>query len=266
MCTVVILRRPAHEWPIVIAANRDEMASRPWLPPARHWPDRAEVTAGLDQLAGGTWLGVNDLGVVAGVLNRRSSLGPDPALRSRGELVLEALDHADATDAAAALADLDGRSYRSFNMFVADNRDAYWVKGLGPESNGGVVAEPLPEGVSMLTSFDLNDPASPRVRHYLPQFEAAEPPDPSAGDWSAWEALVANREFAPGSGPEEAMVIMTARGFGTLSGSLVALPAIEFPERRPVWRFVHGRPGNGPWREVNLSPPTRIGAARARRR
>ena len=250
MCTVVILRRPGNDWPIIIAANRDEMANRPWLPPGRHWPDRADVVAGIDQLAGGTWLGINDLGVVAGVLNRRNSLGPDPSLRSRGELVLEALDHADATDAAAALADLDGKSYRSFNMFIADNRDAYWLKGLGPDSSGKVQAEPLPQGLSMLTSRDRNDPASPRLRKFLPRFEAAPPPDPSAGNWSAWEALLASRDTE--AGPEEAMAIATDRGFGTLSGSLIALPAIEHPERRPVWRFTHGRPGEAPWRDIDL--------------
>ncbi|HSF93453.1 MAG TPA: NRDE family protein, partial [Thermohalobaculum sp.] len=122
MCTVVILRRPDHAWPIILGANRDEMAARPWKPPGRHWPDRPNVRAGIDELAGGTWLGLNDEGVVAGILNRRESLGPDERLRTRGELVLEALDHADAVDAVAALADLDGRSYRSFNMVVADNR------------------------------------------------------------------------------------------------------------------------------------------------
>ena len=266
MCTLVILRRPRHAWPAIIAANRDEMANRPWLPPARHWPDRADVVAGIDQLAGGTWLGINNLGVVAGVLNRRSSLGHDPKLRSRGELVLEALDHADATDAAAALGDLDGRSYRSFNMVVADNRDAYWIKGLGPDSKGTVKAEPLPEGLSMLTSFDRNDPASPRMHHYLPQFEEARPPDPSTGDWRDWEALLASREFPPGSGPEEAMTIITERGFGTLSGSLIALPAIEHPERRPIWRFVHGRPGEGPWQDVDLRLAIDVQAGRAARR
>jgi len=48
MCTLVILRRPEHDWPVVIGANRDEMTDRPALPPGRHWPDRAEVVAGLD--------------------------------------------------------------------------------------------------------------------------------------------------------------------------------------------------------------------------
>ena len=90
------LRRPGTAWPLVLAANRDELASRPARPPARHWPDRAEVVAGLDVQAGGSWLGINDHGVVAGVLNRTGTLGPAAGKRSRGELVLEALDHADA--------------------------------------------------------------------------------------------------------------------------------------------------------------------------
>ena len=66
-------------WPLVLAANRDELADRPARPPGRHWPDRAEVVAGLDLQAGGSWLGVNDHGVVAGVLNRPVRSAPRPA-------------------------------------------------------------------------------------------------------------------------------------------------------------------------------------------
>src|SRR5260370_23270655 len=106
MCTLVILRRPEHTWPVVIGANRDEMIDRPSKPPGRHWPDRAEVVAGIDLLAGGSWLGLNDWGVAAAVLNRQGSLGPAARPPSRGELVLEAPDHADAVPPAPALADL----------------------------------------------------------------------------------------------------------------------------------------------------------------
>src|SRR6516165_1978614 len=127
MCTLVILRRPEHRWPMLIGANRDEMIDRPWRAPGRHWADRPEVVAGLDLLAGGSWLGINDWGVAAAVLNREGSLGPMPGRRSRGELVLEALDHADAAAAAGALADLDPASYRSFNLIVADDRDGFWL-------------------------------------------------------------------------------------------------------------------------------------------
>ncbi|WP_255542830.1 NRDE family protein, partial [Azospirillum sp. INR13] len=43
MCSVILLRRPDATWPLVVAGNRDEMAGRPWLPPARHWSDRPNV-------------------------------------------------------------------------------------------------------------------------------------------------------------------------------------------------------------------------------
>src|SRR5688500_1521257 len=95
MCTLVLLRRPGAARPLVLAAHRDEMASRRARPPGRPWPDRAEVVAGADAQAGGSWLGLNDHGVAAGVLNRPGTLGPAAGKRSRGELVLEALDHAD---------------------------------------------------------------------------------------------------------------------------------------------------------------------------
>ena len=74
MCTVVILRQPDHPWPVIIAANRDEMASRLWRPPARHWEDQPHVVAGIDEEAGGTWMGLNDDGLFAAVLNRPGSV------------------------------------------------------------------------------------------------------------------------------------------------------------------------------------------------
>ncbi len=84
MCSLIILRRPGHDWPLLLAANRDEMYQRPASPPGRHWDDRPEVVAGLDRTAGGSWLGINDHGLSAAVLNREGSLGPEPGRRSRG--------------------------------------------------------------------------------------------------------------------------------------------------------------------------------------
>ncbi|HSR72031.1 MAG TPA: NRDE family protein, partial [Kiloniellales bacterium] len=224
MCTLVVLHRPGHPWPLLLAANRDEMIARPWRPPGRHWPDRPEVVAGLDETAGGSWLGINDHGVVAGVLNRRGSLGPAPDKRSRGELVLEALDHADAAVAARALGQLDPAAYRSFNLVVADNRDAFWLRNLGEAREPGqgrpkVECFPLPPGVSMLTAYDRNDPASGRIRTYLPRFENAPPPDPERGEWAAWQAILAARGGNGVEGDERdereaAMTVRLPSGFG----------------------------------------------------
>ncbi len=236
MCTVIFLRRPDHDWPLILGANRDEMSDRPWRPPGRHWPDREGVTAGMDELAGGSWLGMNDTGVVAGVLNRKDSLGPDPDLRSRGELVLEALDHADAVDSAKALTELNPGAYRSFNLFVADNRDAFWLRSLGGASDS-VELFKIPEGVSMLTAWDLNAAESTRTRHYLPLFQSAAAPEPETGDWRAWEDLMACQDFEAGTGPAEAMLVTSGRGFGTLSSSLIALEAPSESKTRNIWRF-----------------------------
>ena len=253
MCTLVLLRRPGDDWPVIVGANRDEMVDRPWRGPDRHWPDREDVVAGQDLEAGGTWLGLNDHGVVAGILNRPGALGPAPNKRSRGELVLEALDHADAADAAAALADLDGAAYRPFNLVIADNRDAFWLT-LRTEG-GRVEKHPIAEGLSMITANDLNDRETPRIRNYLPKFRECSPPDPASGDWSDWQALLSDTGSAPGDGPAGAMAIETEVGFGTVSSSLIALPGIAFPVTPAQWLFAAGRPDQNAYLPVPAVDP-----------
>jgi hypothetical protein len=175
-------------------------------------------------------------------MNRPGTLGPAAGLRSRGELVLEALDHADAAAARTALADLDPRAYRAFNLVVADNRDAYWVRALGPEGPPRVSIEAIPAGCSMITARDLNDREASRIRFHLPRFQAAPVPAPDSGDWFGWEALLASRAHEPDAGPEGAMTIVTQHGFGTTSSSLIALASTARP-RKPIWRFGGGAPG-----------------------
>ncbi len=238
MCTLVILRRPGTDWPLMLAANRDEMVDRPWQAPATHWPDRKDVIAGRDALSGGSWLGINRDGVVAAVLNRYGTLGPAPGKRSRGELVLEALDHAEAATAAAALSELNPDAYRGFNLVIADTRQAFWLT-LRPEESE-IECKPLPIGLSMLTSRELNDPDSPRIQLYKPQFEAAAAPDPDTGDWRAWETLLASRSYGEAAGPGGAMCVEMEGGFATVSSSLIALT--ENPSKDPQWRFCPGRP------------------------
>lgn len=250
MCTLVLLRRPAERWPLIVAANRDEMAGRPWLPPARHWPDRPEVVAGLDELAGGSWLGLNDHGVVAAVLNRTGSLGPAEGKRSRGELVLDALDHADAADAATAFADLDAGAWSSFNLIVADSRDAFWIRGLGA---GRTTVTPVPEGLSMLASTDLNDLGHKRIGRYLPRFQGLSAPEPEAGLWGDWIGALSAREYdrtEPDS--RNAMTVVTDWGYGTVSSSLIAVPAPDGSDRKPVLLFAGGRPGESTYETVTL--------------
>lgn len=243
MCSIVLLIRPGHDWPLLAAANRDEMESRASDPPGRHWPDRPEVLAGRDRLAEGSWLGLNDHGVMAAILNRSGTLGPAAGKRSRGELVLEALDHADAVDAAQALAGLAAGAYRAFNLVIADNRDAFWLR----NDERRVTLAELPPGFSMITAHDRNDTSSPRIARYLPRFAAAPVPDPAAGDWRGWTELLSERRPER---PREGMSVVTDTGYGTVSSALIALPALGSEERRPVFLFAAGRPGAAPYEPV----------------
>ena len=250
MCTLVIFRRPRHRWPVLIGANRDEMVDRPSKPPGRHWPDRPEVIAGLDMLAGGSWLGINDWGVAAAVLNRHGSLGPSPDRRSRGELVLEALDHADATAAAEALSDLDPEAYRTFNLIVADESHGFWLRHAG---GPGIELSPLKDGLSMIAAGDLDDLATRRLELALPAFRAWPTPDPDHDDWFGWQSLLGSTR-APPNEPATAAMRFRTGGYGTVSSGLIALPARGEPERRPVFRFAEWLPHTSAWCDVMSAP------------
>ena len=228
------------------------MADRPWRSPARHWTDRPAVIAGLDVLGGGTWLGVNDAGVIAAVLNRINTLGPAPGRRSRGELPLAALDHPTASSAVDSIARIEARAYRPFNLVIADANAAYCVR-YTDDSEAEVLGanlrvEVVSEGLSMFTAYDRNDLRSPRIRRYLPSFAASRPPRPEIGDWSDWITLLAARDFDSGAGPGAAMTVVTSSGFGTVCSSLLAIPAR--PQENPLWLFAAGRPGEAPFQPI----------------
>jgi len=112
-------------YPLIIAANRDEHYDRPSAPPAL-LKTQPKILAGRDLRAGGTWLGVNETGLIAGVLNRR----PDgqqvisSAVRSRGLLCLDVLNR---ESAAASNVFLQGHEslYNPFTLLFADRHEAY---------------------------------------------------------------------------------------------------------------------------------------------
>jgi hypothetical protein len=229
MCTVVLLLRPDHVWPVIFVANRDESVDRAWDPPAGWWPEYQGVIAGRDRTAGGTWMGLNAHGIAAAVLNRPGSLGPAVGKRSRGELPLLALAEPTATAAVEAIVSLDAGQWRGFNLVIADRTGATFIRGSG---YGKPSAHRLPPGVSMITAHDPNDVESPRVARHLVRFRAAAVPEPD--HWDAWRAILADR-----SGPAGAQMNVVPRaGFGTVCSSLLAIPAAG----EPVWLFAAGAP------------------------
>jgi uncharacterized protein with NRDE domain len=89
MCLLVVLSRVVPGFPLIVGANRDERLERPAVPMDVLRPASPRTLGGRDGLAGGTWLAVNEHGVVAGLTNRPSPEGRDDSKRSRGELPLD---------------------------------------------------------------------------------------------------------------------------------------------------------------------------------
>ncbi len=235
MCTLVLLLRPDHRWPVIIGANRDELVARRWKPPACHWPERPGVRGGIDLERGGTWLAVNEAGVVAMLLNRPTPDPLAPGFRTRGELPLLALEHDSATDAAAALMQLDAAHWKPFNLVIADRRAAIWLR-----ADGDLTRHRFPAGLSLLANGELNAMSHARIGTYRPLFQKASAPDPDHDRWEAWIRLL-GRAPPPDGPPEAGMVIpVDHRGFGTVSSAVLALPADA--SRRLAWKFAPGPP------------------------
>jgi uncharacterized protein with NRDE domain len=241
MCTVVLLLRPDHPWPVMYVANRDESVDRAWDPPRAWWPEYPGVIAGRDRTAGGTWMGVNGHGIAAAVLNRPGSLGPAEGKRSRGELPLLALAETTAAAAVEAIVSLDASQWRGFNLVIADRDGATFIRGAG---HGTPSAHTLPPGVSMVTAHDPNDMESPRVARHLARFRAAAAPEPAR--WDEWRAILADRSGPPGA----QMNVVPRGGFGTVCSSLLAIPA----SGAPVWLFAAGAPDQAPFEPVRPVP------------
>ena len=121
MCLLVVGSRLRDDLPLVVGANRDERLDRAAIP-MDVLAKAPLVLGGRDLLAGGTWLAVNEHGVVGAITNRPArEQGRDPTKRSRGELPLALATHRSARDAIAGFADrFPPSDYNPSWVFVAD--------------------------------------------------------------------------------------------------------------------------------------------------
>ncbi len=167
MCTLAIYFQMFGNYPVVVAANRDEFLNRPALSPTP-LGERPRIIGGKDLRASGTWLGINEHGLVAGLLNRRlADSGPnDTNLRSRGLLCLDALQHSSAEDAAHFLANQRAREYNAFNLLMASREAAFVAYNRG----GEIEIVKLTPGLHLLTNADVDDFECPRISRSYGRF------------------------------------------------------------------------------------------------
>ncbi|MDQ6941487.1 MAG: NRDE family protein [Candidatus Eremiobacteraeota bacterium] len=243
MCTVLVLLRPEHPWPLIVAANRDERLDRAFDAPGRWWPDAPQIVAGRDVLGGGSWFGVNDEGVVATIVNGLHRLGPLQGKESRGGIVLRALRERNAASAARFAGALAPDRYRGFTLLLADRRTAFAVT----SDEHRMRVDPLAPGHHMITPEGCDVTSSPRYAAHFASFRDAPAPQPATGDWTAWTALLRR---ADDDDPHRAMTVAAGAELGTVCSTLLALSAAR--PAPPVMRFAAGPPTQVPYEPVTV--------------
>ena len=149
MCLILVAFRTVDDYPLLIAANRDEFHARP-AQKADWWPDDGDVLGGRDLQAGGTWLAVHRSGKFAAVTNYRDADSSKSGKRSRGHLVSEYLQGD--LSPTEYLQTLDGDDFTGFNLLVSDGQT------LAYHSNRSETSGELPPGVYGLSNATLDTP------------------------------------------------------------------------------------------------------------
>ena len=116
MCILFLAINRHPDYPLIIAANRDEYHDRP-SQAMHYWPDHPEILAGRDLDKGGSWLGVNHKGSFCAVTNFRTGEPATPDRQSRGHLVSRFLTNDSSDSAGDDFTDYLKHNYTRFNPF-----------------------------------------------------------------------------------------------------------------------------------------------------
>src|SRR4051812_5111157 len=212
MCWIAVLFHVNAHYPLIVAANREESRTRPSQTPFQ-WAGSPTVWAGRDELAGGTWLGVNATGLVAAVTNRPAD-SRDATLRSRGLLCLDTLQCDSPGSARSFFVDeLSRQRFNPFNLLCV-SPVAGWVG-----TWQGDVRE-LEPGIHIVSNFgDVDDDTLPIVREVQNRIASIDVASPVIEELFASLGSVAAQTNQP-------FPLSRAGGdYGTVSSSLVAINA-----------------------------------------
>lgn len=167
MCLIVLSFQQQADFPLVIAANRDEFYARPTAP-LGWWADNPTILAGRDLSARGTWMGVNRRGDFAAVTNFREPGKDQKDKKSRGLLVQNFLFSGDAAAYAKKL-EATSDDYNGYNLLFGDANAVYYFS-----NRSGKEAAELSPGLYGLSNHLLDTPW-PKVKKAKAAFAAINP-------------------------------------------------------------------------------------------
>ncbi len=188
MCLILIAHGAHSEFPLVIAANRDEYYERPTAK-AAFWDDHPHILAGRDLECMGTWLGVTRRGRFAALTNFRDPRERKADAPSRGQLVSDFL--ASDLDPREYLGNVASRApqYNGFNLLAGDIERGFYFSSHTGET------QQLSPGIHGLSNHLLDTPW-PKVARGKQRLQKALADEPNV---ETLLDLLHDREPAPES-------------------------------------------------------------------
>jgi uncharacterized protein with NRDE domain len=260
MCLLIVLSRALPEWPLVVAANRDEWLARPATAITVLNDAAPRILGGRDEVAGGTWMATNDAGIVAGLTNRPPGPAGRLVRRSRGELPVFLARHASATLGAAAFTrTFHPADYNPCWLLVGDRDSLHYLDMSGCAGGDAPIARVVAPGLHILENreLDADSPKNRHVRHLLAGVE--EQRRDALVPFLA--KVLQNHEIPPGAEdaapredgfqrpPVTEAACVHAGPYGTRSSSIVLVPADR--GARPIVYVARGRPCEAPFEDVS---------------
>lgn len=241
MCLIALSFSARPDRPLLVAANREEAFHRPALAPHLQ-PGEPRVVCGIDQTAGGTWLGVNQHGLLVAVTNRPKRLVP-AAPRSRGLVCRELLMAISASEAhRRGIEILESDACAGCNFLFVDSSQG-WVIHAGDVLESIV----LSPGLHLLSNGDLNAPHDGRLNRVRGLWREELAGD--ANGFVAWGEQVCRLGPGPAGEPP---IVLRKEGRGTVSSSLVVVTPTT---SEATYRHASGPPDRVPY--LDFSPVLR---------
>ena len=238
MCLITLAWQAHPDYALIVAANRDELHTRPTVP-AGPWHDQPRIFAGRDLQDGGTWMGVTTTGRFAALTNFRGPAPHKPSARSRGHLVADFLAGATSAEGYAREQAPRSMEYNGFNLLLGDDQGLWYLA----DDGDGLVS--VARGVHALSNARLDTPwpkstGLAEVLRGLIDRQAAE----DALAEQLFEALGDTRPASDGALPETGVGVARERElsprkiiaprYGTRSSAVVLMAhdrTIRFEER-----------------------------------
>lgn len=232
MSILIVLRGRSATHPILVAANRDERLDRKAAPPGLWVGQQRLLLSPRDRVAGGTWLAIRDHGWFAGITNVAYAPLPKDAA-TRGDLPHLALDAGDldAGERAVAAA-IATRRYGGFQLVIASPTQMIVLR------YDGTHLQRIDWHDELLLISNDHAPGQLTLRG-LEQALAGAAVDAEA-QLERLRTLLLDGGFFGGHA-----VLNKGLGYGTVSSSLIAVPASA--PHALIWRYAAGAPDQTPY-------------------